>query len=332
MLTVGVSGLTGMIGRNLILESRRSPEASAQFRWVAFVRPTSATDFLRQQKLETRELDYGDPSSLAGKVEDVEVFLHLAGLTKTPRSRDFYTANTRVTETVLAGLARYGRRLRHFLFSSSISASGPSRSADHFKSEAEPCDPMSEYGRSKLQAEALIHGSGLPWTVLRFPIVFGPFDEDGLFLLRMARRGWVGSFGPEENCFSYLFAQDAARLLFRVLGSSRFFGGVYNICYDRPCSTTQFLLQVRRELGLPPELRRLNLPPWVGRLAGRFLTAWQGLRGKASIVNAEKIGEVLARYWVVSNLRFREALGMSPIQEQGALAETVHWFQERGLL
>jgi nucleoside-diphosphate-sugar epimerase len=332
MLTIGVSGLTGMIGRNLILESRRSPEASAQFRWVAFVRPTSATGFLREQKLELRELDYGDPSSLAGKVEDVEVFIHLAGLTKTPWSHDFYAANTRATETVLAGLVRHGRRLRHFLFSSSISASGPSRSADHFKSEGEPCNPVSDYGRSKLQAEALIRSSGLPWTVLRFPIVFGPFDEDGLFLMRMGRRGWVGSFGAEENCFSYLFAQDAARLLFRVLAKDRLFGEVYNVCYDRPCGTTEFLLRVRRELGLPPELRRYSIPAWVGSLAGHFLAAWQGLRGKASIVNAEKIGEIIARYWVASNRKFREALDIPAIQEQGALAETVHWFRERGLL
>jgi dihydroflavonol-4-reductase len=332
MLTVGVSGLTGMIGRNLILESRRSPEVADRFRWVAFVRPTSATGFLREQELELRELDYGDPSSFAGKVEDVEVFVHLAGLTKTPRPRDYYTANTRVTETVLAGLARYGRRLRHFLYSSSMSAGGPSRSADHFKSEDEPPNPISDYGRSKLQAEALVRGSGLPWTVLRFPLVFGPFDRDGLVLMRMARRSWVGNFGADENCFSYLFAQDAARLLFRVLANGKPLGEVCNVCYDLPCRTTEFLLRVRRELGLPQELRRFNFPTWAGRLGGRFLAVWQGLIGKASIVNGEKVGEILAKYWVVSNRRFREALGLPPIQEQGALAETVRWHRERGQL
>ncbi len=332
MLTIGVSGLTGMIGRNLFLESRHSPPASGKWRWVAFVRPTSATDFLRQQGVELRELDYGDPAGLSGKVEDVDVFLHLAGLTKACRPREFHDANTRVTGTLITGLRRYARRLRHFLFSSSISAGGPSRSAEHFKSEEEPCNPVSEYGRSKLQAEQLIRGSGLPWTVLRFPPIFGPYDHDGLLLMRLARSGWTSSFGTGEDRFSYLFAQDAARLFFRMVLNERVFGGVFNVCYDTPCSTQEFCTRVRGALGLPPGLRHLRFPRWCGRLAGSCLAAWQGLRGRASIVNNDKVGEILAKYWVACNRRIREALELPSIREQGALAETVHWFRERGLL
>ena len=332
MLTIGVSGLTGMIGRNLILESRHSPPSSGEWRWVAFVRPTSATDFLRQQGAELREVDYEDPASLAGKVEDVDVFLHLAGLTKTCRPREFYEANTRVTDTLVTGLRRHARRLRHFLFSSSISASGPSRSAEHFKSEEEPCNPISDYGRSKLQAEELIRGSGLPWTVLRFPAIFGPYDPDGLFLMRVARSGWTSSFGAGDDCFSYLFAQDAARLLFRMLLDKRLIEGLYNVCYDAPSSTVEFFLRVRRELGLPPKLRLLRVPLWFGRLVGSCLGTWKGLRGRASILNADKITEFLAKYWVTSNRKIREALELPTIREQGALAQTVRWFREKGLL
>jgi nucleoside-diphosphate-sugar epimerase len=332
MLTIGVTGLTGMIGRNLILESRRSPPASGEWRWIAFVRPTSATDFLRQQGAELRELDYGDPASLAGKVEDVEVFLHLAGLTKTCRPREFHEVNTGVTGILLAGLRRHGRRLRHFLFSSSLSAAGPSRSAEHFKSEEEPCNPVSEYGRSKLQAEQLIRGSGLPWTVLRFPPIFGPYDRDGLLLMRMARSGWMSSFGAGEDRFSYLFIQDAARLFFRMVLNERLFGGVFNVCYDTPNSTREFCARVRSELGLPPGLRQLRFPRWCGRLAGGCLAVWQGLRGRASIANGDKASEILAKYWIASNRKIREALQLPSIREQGALAETVRWFREKGLL
>jgi nucleoside-diphosphate-sugar epimerase len=332
MLTIGVSGLTGMIGRNLILESRRSPEASAQWRWVAFVRSVSATEFLRQQGVELRELDYADPASLSGKVEDVDAFIHLAGLTKTSRPRDFYSANTRVTETLLAGLVRYAGRLRHFLFSSSIAASGPSRSADHFKSEEEPCSPVSEYGRSKLQAERLIRDSGLPWTVLRFPVIFGPFDQDGLILLRLARSGWKGSFGAGEDMFSYLFAQDAAGLMLRMVLNERLIGGVYNVCYDLPSSVVELFRRVRDELGLPARMRSFRLPRWIGRLGLNCLAAWQGALGRATILNHDKIDELLAKYWVVSNGRIRDAVGIPTIREHGALAETVRWYRERGLL
>ena len=120
--------------------------------------------------------------------------------------------------------------------------------------------------------------------------------------------------------------------MLRIVGDGRLFGGVYNLCYDQPCRTSEFVSRVRAELGLPGQIRCFRLPRWFGRLAARFLAGWQGLIGKASITNAEKIGEILAGSWTASNRKIREALNIASIQEQGALAETVRWFRERGLL
>jgi hypothetical protein len=117
-----------------------------------------------------------------------------------------------------------------------------------------------------------------------------------------------------------------------MLLNARLFEGLYNVCYDAPSRTGEFLIRVRRELGLPPKLRRLHFPLWCGRLAGSCLAAWKGRRGRASIVNSDKIAELLAKYWVVSNRKIRDALELPSIREEGALAETVRWFQARGLL
>ena len=40
----------------------------------------------------------------------------------------------------------------------------------------------------------------------------------------------------------------------------------------------------------------------------------------------------MARHWVQDNRRLKEALGLREIREQGALAETIAWFQAEGLL
>jgi hypothetical protein len=46
----------------------------------------------------------------------------------------------------------------------------------------------------------------------------------------------------------------------------------------------------------------------------------------------DKVREFMAGRWVQSNLRLKRALGLGELRENGALADTVRWFQEQGRL
>ncbi len=332
MLRVGISGLTGMIGRNFVDHYRRDPETRKRFSLVAFTRRASCPDFLEQAGIPWHRVDYADPDCFTGLVGDLDAFVHLAGQVRATDPREFFRANRDGTAGMLEGLARHGRRVRHFLFASSQTAAGPSGADGVPADERLPPRPVSHYGRSKLEAEEAVRASALNWTILRLAAVWGPYDRDGLSLLRMARGGVLPLIGGQQAVLSYIFAQDLARLLPQMILNERLFRGTFNVCYDDPIAFSDYCRAVRGVLGLSPRLLQLPLPRWTGHAAIGALALARRVLGGGSIVGPDKLREIMALHWVLSNGRLKEALGRPVLRESGALAETVRWFREHGLL
>jgi nucleoside-diphosphate-sugar epimerase len=332
MFRVGVSGLTGMIGRNLLDHCRRDPQAGAALSLVAITRRDRAPDYLERTGVPCRRVDYGDPASFAGAMEDLDAFVHLAGQVRAADPREYFRVNRDGTTALLEALSRFGARMRHFLFASSQAASGPSGRGRAPGSEGAPCRPVSHYGRSKLEAEEAVRASPLNWTILRLSSVWGPYDLDGLAILKAARRGVLPVLGGTPPVLSYIFAQDLARLLVKMIGNERLYRGTFNVCYDEPVCVADYCLMVRCALALPPRLLRLPLPRWTGYAAMGLLALIRRACGGDSIANPDKVREMMATWWVQSNDRLKAALGLPALRESGALAETVRWFQEHHLL
>jgi nucleoside-diphosphate-sugar epimerase len=332
MIKVGVTGLTGMVGRNLLDVWRADPEASRRYSPIALVRRASKVEVLRAGEVECRYVDYQDPASFAGKVEDLEAVVHLSGLTKCIDPRDYLRVNAGGTRTLLEALGRYGKRVGHLVFSSSTAAGGPSSPDGSPKDEGDPSEPTSEYGRSKLQAEALIRCSPFSWTICRLGPIFGPYDMDGLKLHRMIKRGILLTVGGREQRFSYLFAQDLGRLLLRMLLQPQVYREQYYVCYDEPAAAGPFYERIRSVLGLRGSLLRVALPEWG---IGPFMVALelkQRLARRPDILGPDKLRELRHPFWVFSNRKLRLALGIPALREEGALAQTMQWFRAEGLL
>lgn len=118
---------------------------------------------------------------------DVEQVVHLAGIAHTsgvaPERYD--RINRRATAELAAAAARSG--VRHFVFVSSIRAqTGPS--ADHALTERDEPVPTDAYGRSKLAAEEAVRASGVPFTILRPALFYGPGVKGNFALLLRAAR------------------------------------------------------------------------------------------------------------------------------------------------
>lgn len=329
---VGFSGLTGMIGRNFLDLYRRDPQLRERFRVVAFTRSTDCPEFVRSAGVDCRRIDYADVDSFGGTLEDLDAFVHFAGALRTVHPREFYTGNRDATATVVDAVSRFGGRLQHLIFGSSIAAIGPTPDPTVLRGEDCVPAPISHYGRSKLAAEEQVRGSAVDWTILRLGPVYGPYDLDGLHILRAARAGILPQVGRGPHMLSYIQAQDVARLLPRVILNERLYRGTYAVCYDTPIDLLEYCRRCREAMGLAPRVLQLSLPP----IAGQALIAWYGLvrrlSGKPSIVQPDKVREAMARHWVQDNRRLREALELAEIREQGALREMVDWYRASGLL
>lgn len=332
MIRVGVSGLTGMIGKNLITRFMASPELRRKLELIAFTRRESDVSFLRRNGIEYRRIDYGDPASFSGRLDDIDAFLHLAGSTKAVTPAGYYRVNVDGTARLLEALCLYGKRIGHFVFVSSTSASGPAASSGRPKTEKDPCVPVSHYGRSKLKAEELVRACPLDWTIVRLPVVFGPHDYDMLSMFRIAKSGMVALFSDPGDPYSYISAQDAGLYLLQTLHNQRMFGDVFCCCYDVPMSGREFFPKVREQLGLGRKYRYLQVPRWVAYPVRVFLDLKNRIAGRTTIVNPDKIAELAVVYWIFSNEKLKRTLGVDAIRNDRALSETVQWYRENHLL
>ncbi len=123
-----------------------------------------------------------------------DVVMHIAGVVNVPNRAAFETGNATATGHVVDA-ARGAGALR-FVHVSSLAAREPG---------------LSDYGWSKERAEIIVRDSGLDWTIVRPPAVFGPGDTEMLDLFRMARRGIA--LLPPKGRMSAIYVDDLARLL-----------------------------------------------------------------------------------------------------------------------
>lgn len=190
-MTVAITGGTGFVGQALVdlaqqrevkLRSlaRRIPEDRRGVDWV--------------------QGDLADRTALAKLVEQADAVIHIAGQVRARDTDEFEAAN--VTGTLNVIEAALAARVPRFVFVSSLAAREPS---------------LSRYGASKLRAERLVAASGLDWTIIRPPAVYGPRDGEMLDLFEMATMGVVPM--PKQGQTSLIHVGDLARLLLAVIPS-----------------------------------------------------------------------------------------------------------------
>lgn len=140
-----------------------------------------------------------DTGALGALVAGADAVIHVAGLTNTPDPAQFHAANVTGTANVIAAMK--GANIKRLVFVSSLAARKPELSA---------------YGASKAAAEALVEASGLDWTTVRPPGVYGPRDVDYLEMFRTAKAGFVPL--PPGGASSIIHVRDLADLLVVLAG------------------------------------------------------------------------------------------------------------------
>lgn len=192
MSLLAITGATGFVGSALLdaaLAEGHQVRALARREQA----PRAGVEWVRG--------DLGDTGALAALVAGADAVVHVAGLTNTPDPAQFEVANVTGTAHVIAAMAEAG--LRRLVLVSSLAAREPKLSA---------------YGASKARAETLVEASGLDWTIVRPPGVYGPRDVDYLEMFRTAKWGFVPL--PPGGASSIIHADDLARLLVTLAASN----------------------------------------------------------------------------------------------------------------
>jgi len=139
-----------------------------------------------------------DPAALAALCEGADAIVHVAGLINAATRAGFEAVNVAGTAAIVDAARAAG--IRRFIHISSLAAREPD---------------LSDYGWSKARSERIVAASGLDWTILRPPAIYGPGDRETFELFRMARRGLVAL--PPRGRFSVLHVADLCRLILALV-------------------------------------------------------------------------------------------------------------------
>ena len=131
-------------------------------------------------------------------VAGMDIVVHLAAIAHRSHAESGDTPGPTVSRRQ-AWRAPAADAIKRLIFMSSIGAQAGS-AADHVVTEADEPWPITAYDRAKLAAEEEIRRSGVPFTILRPVIVYGPGAKANIALImRIAALPLPLPFGAFES-------------------------------------------------------------------------------------------------------------------------------------
>jgi nucleoside-diphosphate-sugar epimerase len=168
------------------------------------------------------EVVWGDitqPDSVMQALDGVDAVVHLAGIVE-PMTEDnpdlAYSVNVGGTRTVVDVIRESGMSIP-FVFISSVAVFGPAPDATEcLHPDRNPCNPISVYAQTKVQAEDLIRESGIDHVILRLTAT--PYSKISRNDIKTQM-----FIVPLQNRMEFCHPDDAA---LAILNSVRYFNAV----------------------------------------------------------------------------------------------------------
>ena len=300
-----VTGGTGFLGRHLL-----DLLADGTREVAVLVRKETDRRGLAGRPVVPVAGDYDDPASLSRALAGVKRVYHLGAAVDEQHEEILERVNVGATRALAEACLRTASDPPLFVYASSISASGPSRPG-RLKTEAEPCRPVSPYGRSKLKAERILLSMSplLPSVILRLPNLIGMGQRQMETTMALIARRIVPIPGNRDRQTSLCAAADAARALLLAAEQSPGRGEIYNVSDGAAYRWEDIVAPLVRVLAPGPVLR-LRTPALIA--AAALMEAWAGVRRAAPRLTVHDVRSARENYWVFDDSKIRRELGFRP--------------------
>ncbi len=260
-----------------------------------------------------------------------EAVVHLAGQLWGRSYEDFDRVNRQGTKALIEAVAQAGAPLRRFVYLSSIAAAGPARIGQPL-TEASPAAPISRYGRSKLAGEQTLAGAAFPWTVIRAPAVYGPYDPATLTFFRLAAchiHPIIGWGRPEH---SIMHVEDVCQAIWLTLTSETRPYSTYFINDGQPIHRLREVMALVVE-SVGKWVVPVPIPGGLVLAAEGILALGQRIGLAPSRLTPDKLRELRQRAWTCSADLITDNLGfMASVPLSQGISETAAWYRANGWL
>jgi nucleoside-diphosphate-sugar epimerase len=318
-----VTGATGFVGGHLAEALRRRGDEV-----TALARSANKAQALASLGVRVINGDLHDSGTLARALEGQDVVFHVAGVVAARNEAEFLRANRDGTGNLVQASMRSGRP--RFVLVSSMAAAGPS-APGRPHSGSEPARPVTAYGRSKLAAEWVVTATGLPWTIVRPPTVYGPRDREVLKVFRIARWGVAPVFGDGAQELSAIHGADLAGALIAAGGSDAAVCRTYYACHPEIVTSAGFVRAIAAAMGRRVSV--IGVPRPLGRALLAVTETGARLTGQPTILTTDKANEFFQPAWTGDSGPLTRDTGWRAAHDLGAgLADTYRWYRSAGWL
>lgn len=283
--------------------------------------------------------DLMDKASLIAAVKNVNTVYHLAANVRPHKTffgyselPSFYNkVNVEGTKNLADACLK--STVERFINFSSIAAAGLGIGL----SENSPCDPITNYGKSKLEAEKYLlelhTKKQFPVIIIRPGQIYGPGNFPMLTLFRFVKHGILPSFGKGLNKLPFCYVENliAGTLLAENKGKT---GEVYYL-YDEHLQLREFATIIADQLDV--KLSGFYIPICLAKFGIGCKEILEKILSFhlcpfcMSVDNTTL--KITANDWTFTNDKAKRELGYKhSISTREGIDRTIHWYKENGYL
>jgi UDP-glucose 4-epimerase len=317
-----ITGASGFLGYHIITAA-----VEKGYDVYAAIRKTSNVKHLQHLSVNYVELDYNNAAELEKLFEEKEFdyIIHAAGTTKANSEAEYDLVNNIYTLN-LARAAAKNKKVKRFVFISSLASIGPSIKADTAITENTTRNPVTAYGKSKLNAENNLKLVDIATTVFRPTAIYGPREKDIFIVTKTLNKGIDVYIGNTNQQLSFVYGADMGEVAVKALSQTGA-STDYNITDGKSYSRYAYADIVKGLLN--KKAVRLHLPLPFIRAALYLVEKINKAMNKVPAVSREKLGELTAINWVCDISKAKRELDFEPkFDLEKGLQESIEWYKK----
>lgn len=330
-----LTGATGFVGRNLLIRAIRE----GQYREIVTL--VRSPEKLRAQLIGdgfdnvpeiVKPIPWRADLNIPVPIRDCDHVVHCAGLLFGRSEEEYFASNVQATLSLLHQVGE----AKKIVILSSQAAAGPSLNNKALK-ETDPMNPISAYGRSKLEMERRVRDNffRLPFIILRPPMILGARDLATLPLFKLARSPIRPKPGRQLKWYSYVAVDDLIHAVMAVLGSSLDFDALcersFFVCHDRVISDEELIRTAGESMGRWGWT--VPVPMGIVTLLSSAIDRVPSWRKSIPSLSSDRVREIIPDRWVINSELFQKTFRwMATVELRKALTDAKEWYERSGKL
>lgn len=289
-MKVFVTGATGFVGGAIVQQLQKEGHSVRML-----VRNKSVGEMRERAGAEIQIGNVLDPESLQGALKGIDAVIHLVGIISEVGQSTFENIHVRGTRNVVVAAKEQGvKRFVH------MSALGTRANA------------VSRYHKTKWEAEEIVRGSGLEFTIFRPSLIFGPRDMFvNLFAKIICRSPIVPILGRRKAKFQPVAIETVADAFVKSLAEVRAVGHTFDLAGPERFTMSEIIDQI---LAVMKRKRlKMQIPAPLARIQAGFLQfLFPVILRKAPPLNRDQL--IMLREDNVGNAQpANELFGLRPV-------------------